>query len=337
MTVRHATLAAGLLAIVAIVAGCGNSPVAVVSGVKITEAEFNERLMEAAGRDVLRDMIDRELLRQAATEAGIEITEEELNAEIEKAKQEIGGEEAFGQWLAGREITEERWREHVRFALLTRKLALKDVKYTDADLKKFFEENKQAFAHPATVSISEIVVASKEDADEVMAELKKEGASFGDIARRYSLSPTRDAGGERPEMPIDQIPIPAIRQAAQSLPIGEVSAPMEAEGQWYIMKVRDRKPARPASFEADRETIEEQYQLQNARPLQEILKEQIAKANVRVLAPSLQDLNQVYTPVPSEMPQFGTEGGEPGAGAPGNAPAVVPPETSAPAPANSGG
>lgn len=334
MTVRHAILAAGLLAIAAIVTGCGNSPVAVVSGVKITEAEFNQRLMEAAGRDVLRDMIDRELLRQAATQAGIEVTDEELNAEIEKAKQEIGGEELFQQWLAGRELTEERWREHVRFALLTRELALKDVTYTDEDLKKFFEEDKERFARPATVSISEIVVASKQDADEVMAELKKEGASFGDIARRYSLSPTREAGGERPEMPIEQIPVAAIREAAQSLPIGEVSQPMEAEGQWYIMKVRDRKPARQASFAEDREVIEEQYQLQHARPLQEILKEQIAKANVRVLAPSLQDLNQVYTPVPSEMPQFGTEGGEPGAAAPTNTPVVVPPDA---APANSGG
>jgi len=330
-----------VLAIVAIMAGCGNSPVAVVSGVKITEAEFTDRLMEAAGRDVLRDMIDRELLRQAAAQAGIEVTDEELNAEIEKAKQEIGGEELFQQWLAGRELTEERWREHVRFALLTRELALKDVKYTDEDLKQFFEENKDRFGHPATVSISEIVVASKQDADEVMAELKKEGASFGDIARRYSLSPTREAGGERPEMPIEQIPVPAIRESAQSLPIGDVSKPMEAEGQWYIMKVRDRKAARQASFTEDREVIEQQYQLQNARPLQEILKEQIAQANVRVVDPRLQELNEVYTPVPSEMPQFGTgegpPGALPGAEAPADAPVVVPPDAPAPAPANSGG
>jgi foldase protein PrsA len=334
LTVRHGILAAVVLAVAAFMVGCGNSPVAVVNGVKITTAEFNERLMEVAGRDVLRDMIDRELLRQAAVEAGIEVTEEELDAEIEKAKQEIGGEELFQQWLAGRELTEERWREHVRFALLTRKLALKDVKYTEEDLRKFFEENKQAFAHPATVSISEIVVAGKEDADEVMAELKK-GASFGDIARRYSLSPTRERGGEWPEMPIDQIPIPAVREVAKTLPIGQVSQPIEAEGQWYIIKVRDRKPAREASFEADRKLIEEQYQLRHARSLDDILKEQIAKSNVRILEPRLQALNEIYTPVPSAMPEFGTEGAQPGAEAPTNAPAAVPPESSAPT--NTGG
>lgn len=325
-------LVAVVFAVIAIVAGCANKPVAIVDGVKITEAEFNQRLLETAGRDVLRDMIDRELLRQAAAEAGIEVTEEELDAEIEKAKQQIGGEELFQQWLAGREITEERWREHVRFALLTRKLALKDVKYTEEDLKKFFEENKERFAHPAMVSISEIVVASKQDAEEVMAELKK-GTSFGDLARRYSLAPTRERGGERPEMPIDQIPIPAIREAAQSLPIGKVSDPIPAEGQWYIMMVRDRKPAREASFTADRQVIEEQYQLQHARPLQEILKEQIAKANVRVLHPLLQDLNEIYTPVPTEMPQFGTENAQPGTEGPANAPENAP----ANAPAESGG
>lgn len=313
---RYTTLVVVVLAIAAIISGCGNSPVAVVNGVKITEKEFTDRLVQTFGRDILRDMIDRELIRQAAQDAGIEVTDEELNAEIEQAKQQFGSEQEFQQWLASRDLTEDKWREHVRMALLARKLAFKDVKYTEEDLRKFFEENKQRFARPATVSLSEIVVNSKQDAEEVLAQLKKGEASFEDLARRYSLSPaTKERGGERPEMAIDNIPIEAIREAARTLPIGQVSDPIPAEGQWYIIKVRDRKQAREGSFELDRKLIEEQYQLAHARPLQEILKEQIRKSNITIVDPRFQELNELYTALPSEMPEFGAQSPS-GGGAP---------------------
>ena len=228
-----------------------------------------------------------------------------------------------------RDSTQEEWREHVRMALITRDLALKDVQYSEEELRRFFEENQERFARPALVSLSEIVVNSQEDAQEVLAELRKGETGFGDLARRYSLSPaTKDRGGERPEMPIDNIPIEDIRQAAQSLPIGQASGPITAEGQWYIIMVRDRKPARPGSWEEDHELIKEQYELANARPLQDILQEQIRSSNIAIVDPRFQDLNEVYTAAPSEMPQFGVEGpaavGGQG-GAPANAPAPAPP------------
>jgi len=324
VTYRYAWHAAIVLAVVATVVGCGNSPVAVVDGVKITEKEFTDRLVSMAGHDVLRDMIDRELIRQAAADAGVEITAEQLDQEIEQAKEQFDSEEQFNQWLASRNLTQEQWRDHVRMALTTRELALKDVQYTDESLKQFFEENKEGFARPALVSLSEIVVNSEEDAREVLAELEKGETSFGDLARRYSLSPTtKDRGGERPEMPIEQIPIEPIREAARSLPIGQASEPIAAEGQWFIIMVRDRKPAREGSWEEDYELIKEQYELANARPLQDILQGQISTSNITIVDPRFQDLNEIYTALPSEMPQFGAEGPASvgGGPAPANAPA----------------
>jgi len=244
VTYRYASYAIIMFAMVAMFAGCGNSPVAVVDGVKITEREFTDRLISTFGHDMLRDMIDRELLRQAAADAGIEITEEQLDQEIQQAKAQFDSEEQFNQWLASRNLTQDEWREHVRMMMITRALALKDVQYTEEDLKKFFEENKERFARPALVSLSEIVVNSRADAEEVLAELKKGETSFGDLARRYSLSPaTKDRGGERPEMPIDNIPIESIREVARSLPIGQASEPIAAEGQWYIIRPRTHQAA----------------------------------------------------------------------------------------------
>lgn len=323
---RYTVVALAVVLVVGLF-GCGNSPVAVVDGVKITQSEFEDRMVQVAGQDVLQDMIDRELIKVAAAEADIEVTEEELNEEIERTKSQFPTEEGFNQWLASRDLTLEQWREHVKTIMLSRELALKDVNPSEEELKAFFEENRERYGRPATVSYSEIVVSSREDAREVLQELKSGDASFEDVARRYSLSPTRQRGGEQPEMPYSRINIEPVREAAKALPLGEVSDPIEAEGQWYVIKVRDRKAARDASWEQDRAMVEEHYRATHARELRDILHEQLEKTRVKVLDPRFEALNEYYTPMPDEVPQFGEQG--PQSGAPTNT--VAPEGTEVPA------
>ena len=316
LTLRAVALAVVSVALVLTIAGCGSSPVAVVGGVEITEAELNDLLIKRFGNDALGNLIDRELLRQAAAERGIEVTEEEMAEEMTQARSQFPTEEAFTEFLAQTDLSQEEWEEEVRLSALVRKLALGDVSYTDEELKAFFEANKDGFAQPATVALSEIVVGSREDAQKVVEELESGAASFEDLAGRYSLSYTRETGGERQEMPISQMPIPSLQEAAQTLPVGEVSDPIagpegpNGEQQWFIVKVRDRKEAREATWEADRERIEEQYQLQNARAPRDILQEQMGKTRVQITDPRFQQLNEMYTPVPTEIPEFGAEGTE---------------------------
>jgi len=286
--------------------------VATVGGVKITETEFSDRVMKAFGEDILRSMIDRELIRQAANDKGIEITEEEMTKELADAKAQYGPEEQFQQFLAANDLSQEEWEEEVGMMALAKRLALDGVQPTEEQLRAFFEQNKAQFAQPATVSLSEIIVASEEDAQKVQQELAAGEASFADLASRYSLATTRETGGERPEMPIDRISQPEIKQVAQSLPVGQVSDPIEAGGSWVILKVRDRTQGREASFDTDRERIDEQYKMANANSLRDILDEQAKKTTVTIVDPRFSGLNEVYTAMPDEIPQFGVEGGAPG-------------------------
>lgn len=293
--------------------GCSNSPVAIVNNVRITRAQFQQRMIAAVGRDILKDMIDRELIRQAAEQAGIVVNEEELAQEVARAKEGFPSEEAFQQFLVTRGITEEDWIDEVRMALIARQLTVKDVKYTEQDLRNFFKEHKDRYRLPLRVSLSEIVVATKADADQVMAELKKDPSKFADLARVYSLSPyTKARGGKRPEdYPVDAIQIPEIRRVVSTLPIGQISNPirvsMNGEEQWYILRVDDRKPPREGSFEKDKEQIIRDYQSVHARPLSEIIREAAQKSNVVVLDPRFQDLNEIYSSAPANLPSFGAQ------------------------------
>jgi len=106
-----------ILAVVVGIAGCGNSPVAVVNGVRITESEFNKRLVRNFGRDTLSDMIDRQLIKQMAEEEGLTVSEEDLNKEIEETKKQFPTEQDFIRWLASRNMSEEEWREALKMAM----------------------------------------------------------------------------------------------------------------------------------------------------------------------------------------------------------------------------
>jgi len=114
--------------------------VAIVNGERLTEREFNERLVHNAGRETLQDMIDRQLLRQLAEDAGITVSEEELNKEAEETKKQFPSPDEFERLLKQRNMTKEEWRDALWMAMMVRELQLKDVKYTDAELKKFYEE-----------------------------------------------------------------------------------------------------------------------------------------------------------------------------------------------------
>ncbi len=308
LTYRYfALLPAIAVAMMGMIAGCGNAPVATVGGVKITEQEVEERLVQTYGEQVLQSMIDRELLQRAAEEQGIEVTEEQMAEAIEEMKAQYPSEEAFQQELARNNMSEEEWLEEVRIMVLARELALHGVDPTEEELQTFFEENREMFREPAMVSMSEIVVTSESEAQEILDELESGESSFADLASRYSLSGSRETGGERPPVPIEQIGQPEIREVAENLPVGEVSDPIEAGGSWVILRVRDRTASREPSFEEDLEQIREAYRRANANSLEEILQEQVEQTNINIIDPRFQALSERYTATPDEIPQFGTD------------------------------
>jgi foldase protein PrsA len=290
-------------------AGCGNSPVAVVNGVRITEAEFNERLVQQHGQTVLSKMISRQLIMQMATRLSIEVPEEEISKRLEEFKKLHGSDEEFNRRLAAEGLSEEQLREEWRFEWILHRLMVRDVKYEEKELKKYFEENKDKFGEPIRVSLSEIVVASKADAEEVLAELKKGEASFADLARAYSLSPygKREGGKQGEDIPLTAIRVEAVRKAAATVPVGKVSAPIPLEGQWYLIKVDDRKPARAPSWDKDKEAVKRRYEDAHAKTQEAVFREALKDSKVQIVDPRFQELNEIYTPLPEKMPEFGAE------------------------------
>ncbi len=304
------------------VAGCGKQPIALVGQHKITRAEFLAKLEKDQGHEALAGMINRLLVEDAFVASGLTLKAETVDERIKEMKDRFPSPEAFNQALTSRGMTEQDLKDTMAMELKLRELCMKDVKVTEQKVREFFEQYKEHFKQPETVSYSEIVVTSEADAKKVAAELAKPGANFSALAKQYSVSPaTRDMGGKVPETARERVAPDAVRQALAQLKPGQVSAPFAGEeGRWIIVKLDQTKAAMEADFTRDRKKIEETFKEQQAKQPQELLAELREKSVVNVVEPRYADMNEMFRPK-AALPQFG--GKAPGAkGAPGATPAA---------------
>lgn len=301
-----------LLAALVLMGGCGQQPVAVVNGQKIAKAEFMNRLKKAAGAQVLTDLILRALVEDAFARSGLQVPEQEVQQRLQEVQAEFPSPEAFNEWLAARAITLDDLQKELAFQIKLEQLRSKDVKYNEADLKKFFQENRRYFDKPERVVVSQIVVSSKQEADKIYQELQKPGANFAAMARQYSIDAMfRQFGGRLPEMPTDRLMPPEVQAAVRTMRPGQVSQPIKVGESYYIVKLENRKPAEKAVYEKVRAEVERQFRLRNAKPVEVLLKELADQASVQVLDPELAEVQKQFLPK-TKLPTFGGEGAQQG-------------------------
>ncbi|MHB8995932.1 MAG: peptidyl-prolyl cis-trans isomerase [Armatimonadota bacterium] len=319
------------------VMGCSKQPVAIVNGQRVTRDEFYGRLEQAAGERVLADLIARKMLADAFTKSGLKLSDQEVNDEIANMKKQAPDEASWQQYLKQQGMTDAEFKEFVTFNLQVKKLAEKDVKVTEPELKKFFEKNREQFARPATVVLSEIVLSDKAKADEVRKQLNDPKASFATLARQYSISTfTRERGGRRPEEPIAGLMPEALRSTVSGMQVGQISQPVRADSSWYIIKVEEKHAAETPTYDKVKDKVREAYMYTNAKQVQDIIEGLRKDAKVQILDPKYQSMQQMFG-AQQALPTFGAEGakgGVNGAQPPaGAAPAPAPAEGAAPAPA----
>ncbi len=290
-----------------VVGGCGQKPVGVVNGERISEAEFMARLKKAAGEQILRTMVDRELVEQEFAASGLQVAEGETSKRLAELQGRFPTPEAFAEFLDSRGTTVEELEEELEFNMKLEMLASKDVAVSEKGIREFYEQYSDRYDKPLRVVIREIVLSSKEEAEKVAKEAKGAEADFAALATQYSLSPgTRQYGGKRPETPIGQLYPEELRWAAQDVKVGEVSEPINADEQWYVIKVEERKAAEKGTFEKVKEQVTEDYKRAQAEPVDQLVNRLRQKAVVSIVAPEFQGLNELYQ-APEDIPAFGPE------------------------------
>jgi len=137
--------------------------VAVVNGNRITKREWDDRLEAAYGPSIASQLIDEEIITMEAKKAGVTVTEEAVDTEVNLIIESIGGQESFDMALAANNISLEELRDQIRMDLLATELLAPNLEYTEEDVKAFFDQYSDVIFPEETSGLEEGELLAFED------------------------------------------------------------------------------------------------------------------------------------------------------------------------------
>ncbi len=241
---------------IALTGSDGTTVVAKVGDEKITQAELYDTLVKNYGAETLENMIFDKILEAETKKVDVNITDAEIQMEMDRIIEAYGGQEAFDQQMTLSGTTAETLRADIVTYLKTLKILEPRIAVTDEEINTYFEDNKDYFDKSEQVEASHILVDDIATANEVKAQLD-DGKDFAELAAKYSTDESNaQNGGELGFFGKGDMVEP-FEAAAFSMKINEISDPVETEFGYHIIKVTNRQEAQEASLETNRAEIEE--------------------------------------------------------------------------------
>lgn len=270
--------------------GSSNETVATVNGVNIGKDRLYDELVKAGGPATLENIITQELIFQEAEANNVKVTDADVDAEIALIKKNFGTDEQFNAALAQYNMTLENLKSDTKINLTIRKVLEPKTDVTAEEIQQFYDTNKAALGTPEQIQASHILVATKEEADAILAELKQ-GGDFAAIAKAKSIDPgSKDNGGDLGLFGKGKM-VPEFETAAFALKINEISGVVQSEMGFHIIKKTAEQAAVVPTFEEKKEEIKNQLVATEANELSEAWMTEIrAKAKItNTLTPAATD------------------------------------------------
>ena len=199
------------------------------------ESEDGQNDLAYARTWILNVMIEQALTELAAAEAGIVVTDEEVDSYMADLVAEYGGEDAFQTRLAEMGDTYESAWQKTRSGLI------------GMEMMQLITENVPAVTEH--VHARHILVDTETEAESLLNQLKA-GADFVSLAKAYSQDlSTKNTGGDLIFFPRGILVAPEVEQVAFSLEPGEFSDVVPSALGYHIILVIEVDPAREVSPE----------------------------------------------------------------------------------------
>ncbi|MGL5617286.1 MAG: peptidylprolyl isomerase [Sarcina sp.] len=217
-----------------------NKVLATVAGRDITEADIDvivarypaeQRAMfqnPEARKAILEQVIGFELVYNLGKDLKIEETEA-YKTQVEQLQKEILIQTTFSD-------------------------IIDKVTVTDEEAKKYYDENKEEFEEPEMVSAKHILVKTEEEAKEIETMIANGDMTFEEAARAKSECPSKAQDGNLGEFSRGMM-VPEFEKVAFELALGEVSAPVQTQFGFHLVKVETKKEASAKSFEEVKDQI----------------------------------------------------------------------------------
>jgi peptidyl-prolyl cis-trans isomerase SurA len=202
-------------------------------------------------KNLLRDMIDQQLLIQRGKDMGIDVEADLVKRLDDVRKQDHFANMAdFQKAVEQSGLTWEDYRAQMRNQLLTRKVIQQEVgdkvDIGNDEVQKYYNAHKSEFVRPEEVDLSEIFLKTQGKTPEQIAAIKKKadnlytriqnGEDFAALAKLYSEGPAKDEGGELGEYQRGQLAKP-LEDAVFKLDKGEITKAIQTQTGFILLKV----------------------------------------------------------------------------------------------------
>jgi peptidyl-prolyl cis-trans isomerase C len=249
-------------------------------------------------RQILDNLIDRELLLQQAKSLKMAVPPQQVDAQMQQLAQRFPSPEAFEQALTAQNFTVDTVKKDVENQMLRQQLVKKEildkVNVSARDVQSFYDKNKNKYVEEEQVRARHILikvpqeVSPAEDAklkgraDDALKRAKK-GEDFAALAKELSDDGSKETGGDLGFFPRGRM-VTGFEEAAFALQPGQMSEIIRTQFGYHIIKVEERKAGRALPFdEAKGQVKEDLTQEQTYERYQQYVAGLRGKAKVEVL------------------------------------------------------
>lgn len=225
--------------------------VATVNGRPIRAEEVTRKLLQWYGRAGLQVLMVDAVLADAARQAGVLVTDEEVAVRQARAEERGGGRAEFRRRLVAQGVTVGQFRQDLRRELLIERLLESQGRLTVAE-KGLRDMYRRLYGE--RLELAMILVAKEAEAREIES-LLVEGADFGRLARERSQDRVSGPASGRLGQVVHGDLLPELQEAVFALRPGEVSRPLLTQYGYHIFKMLERLPAEDVPLGEVREEV----------------------------------------------------------------------------------
>ena len=197
----------------------------------------------------LDQAIGAKLLLDQAARLDIPVTEKDIDAEVARVVQQVGGEENYKKALAAQGISEADFRKELekgaRVNMLVNQACAHVADPTEDEVTAFYEAHKAEYVEPPQVLCQHILVKGSNDAaldkiKEIRERIVNDKADFAEEAKKHSDCPSGAQGGSLGWFGRGMM-VPEFDKAAFEMKKGEVSGVVTTEFGYHIIYKADER------------------------------------------------------------------------------------------------
>ncbi|MEW5977556.1 MAG: peptidylprolyl isomerase [Acidobacteriota bacterium] len=216
-----------------------------------------DQAFSAQEKDLLKNMIDEQLLVQKAADLGI-TADTEVIKYLDRLRTEfkLDSLEALDKMMLQQGIDPVDFKNSVKNQSLRQQVLGREVfsrlQISTEEINRYYEEHKQDFDRPEEVRIREILISTEGKEPSELPPLEKKaqevldkarsGEKFEELAQKYSDGSTAKEGGDLGFFPRGNL-LKEIETAAFSLRRGQVSDIIRTKFGFMIIKVEEKHEA----------------------------------------------------------------------------------------------